>query len=109
MATTQKKMYQGQPSTSETTLYTCATSRGAIIKEIIVVNTTGTTATITMSLVTAAGAGGAANRILGAKSVPANDLIILALSTAMNVNDFITGLQGTASALTVTISGIELS
>ena len=109
MATTQKKVYQGQPGTAEATLYTNGTTKGAIIKEVIIANTTATAATITLSIVTAAGAGGATNRILAGKSVSPNDLIILALNTAMGASDLITGLQGTLSALTVTISGIEFS
>lgn len=110
MATTQKKMYQGQPATgAQATLYTNATALGAIIKEVIVNNTTATAATITLAVTTSGAAGAAANSILTAKSVPANDLIILALNTAMLNTDLITGAQGTASALTVTISGIERS
>lgn len=102
-----KLFYQGSPSTSASTVYTVPEGKTSVIKEIVVCNTTASDADVTLSVVPKEGAAGTANRLLAGKKVPANDLIVLALSTVMTASDFISVQQGTNGALTVTISGIE--
>lgn len=105
-AITEKKFYQGRPSNTETTLFT-ATKR-TLIKEIILANTTASDATITLSVVSAGQAAGADNRILSAKRVFSNDVIVMALSTPLAIGDFLSGLQGTTGGVSVTVSGVEI-
>lgn len=108
MATyTPKKLYTGQPGTGDTLLYT-APAGGALIKSITVTNTTGTAATITIGWA-AGGALAAANHAMSAKSIPANDLYDMEVSHVLGNGETIRGLQGTSTALTVHISGIEIS
>jgi hypothetical protein len=102
-----KNLYRGQPGTTDGTLATVPANKRWMVKEIIICNTTGTAATATLAVVESGGASAANRRILNAKSIPANDLLVLALATAMAAGDFISGLQGTAAALTLTISGVE--
>lgn len=106
MTITAARLYQGQPTTAEQTLYTVPANNTAIVKEIIVTNNTGSNATITLSIVPSGQTAGPLNRICTGKVVPANDVVVFALSTVMNSGDFISGLQGTNGALTVTISGV---
>lgn len=109
MATyTVKKMYVGQPGTSDTLLYT-APAGGAIIKSILVTNTTGSAATISIGWPAGASGVDAAEAALSAKSVPANDYIQIETSHILGNGETIRGLQGTGSALTVHISGVEVS
>jgi hypothetical protein len=98
-------LYQGQPGTSNATLYTVPASTDVKVVSIVISNTTATAATITLSVVPTGGSAGATNRIMTAVSVPASGTTVLDSSIYMNTGDFIAGLQGTASALTVTISG----
>lgn len=108
MAYTPKKMYVGQPGTSDTLLYT-APAGGAIITEVIVTNTTGSAATV--SLVFPAGASGVddAEAFAKAYSVAANDVKVWPLRQVIGNAETVRGLQGTSGALTVHISGIEIS
>lgn len=101
-----KKMYEGQPSTTDTLLYT-AVAAGAIVRAIHVANTTGAAATITIGL-NAGAALAAANHFVSAVSIPANSTYDWSGFQVLDASATIRGLQGTASALTVTISGVEL-
>ena len=91
-----------QPGTTAATLFTAPTAGSATIRHIRIANTTATAATITISV----GADAAGKRIYDTFSVPAHGIhdsgsmaLVLANSETLQ------GLQGTASALTLTISG----
>ena len=109
MPVTAKRFYHAQPGTSNGTLFTAAAGKTTVVKEIVISNTTGTAATVTLNVVPVAGSATAANRIVAAKSIPANDLVVIALSLVMNENETLQGLQGTSGAITVTVSGVEQS
>lgn len=106
MADVAKNMYEGQPGTTDSLLYTTVAA-GAIVRSIHVTNTTGAAATITLGL-NAGGALATANHFLSALSVPANSTYDWSGFQVLNASATIRALQGTASALTVTISGVEL-
>ncbi len=105
---TPKQMYVGQPGTSDTLLYT-APAGGAIIKEIVVSNTTGTAATVSLAYPAGASAVDAAEADLFGYSVPANDTRTFPRAQVLTSGQTIRALQGTSSALTVHISGVEIS
>lgn len=99
-------MYEGQPSTSDTLLYT-APATGAVVRGMHVSNTTTSDATITLGL--RAGATlAAANHWWSATTVPANGTLDWSGFAVLGNVATIRALQGTSSALTVTISGVEL-
>ena len=111
---TAERLYEGQPGTTEATLYTAPTYASgspyqagatALAKRLIVCNTTASAATLTLYLVPSGGTAGAANELFNALSVGAGATTILDPEQSMNPGDFIAGLQGTASALTVSLSG----
>jgi hypothetical protein len=101
------RMYQGQPGTSDAALVSAITGN-RIVKQIIMANTTSSAADLTINMVPNPGTtSSAANQIVPDVTIPANTVITLDLTLVMNVSDAIRGLQGTASAITVTISGVS--
>ena len=106
MADVAKQMYQGRPGTTDTLLYTTVAA-GGIVRAIHAANTTGASATLTIGLNTGA-AIAAAEHFLSAVSIPANSTYDWSGFQVLNASETIRGLQGTASAITVTISGVEL-
>lgn len=104
-----KKLYWGTPGTTETTLYTVPGGTVSLVKEIVLTNVTNTAATVSLSIVNSGGAAANGNRIVGAKSIPANDLVIIACNEHMDTGDFISGLQGTSGAINVRICGVEVA
>jgi len=101
------RLYQGQPGTSDGSLVAPITGN-RIIKQILLANTTTASATVTINLVPNPGTtAAAANQIVPGIAVPPNSVITLDTSLVMNVSDAIRGLQGTASAITVSIHGVQ--
>jgi len=106
MADTAKLIYEGQPGTTDTLLYTAPAGGPTIVRGIHVANTTGTAATLTLGL-NAAAALAAANHLYSAISIPPNGSLDLSCFHVVSASGTIRALQGTGSALTVTISGVE--
>lgn len=97
MATTTKSMYRGAAATSNTTLYTAPST--AVVTNIVVTNTAGSSATFTINL------NGTA--LLSGVTIPANGV------SAIDIKQVIAATQtisGSASATTVNfhISGVEI-
>ena len=92
--------------TTNAVLYTVPGSTTTIVKEITLVNTTGTAAACSLAIngtaVTAANCAWAKDY-----SLPANATVIFAVSTVLAAADTVQGIQGTTGAVTVSISGTE--
>lgn len=104
MAAVPDRVYgPAQPGTSTAVLATVPASTRWTIRSIVICNTTGTAATLTL------GIGGTAvgDRLLSAISVPANDTLIVEPWTQLDAAETIDGLQGTSGALTVSISVVS--
>jgi hypothetical protein len=109
MAYTPKRLYIGQPGTAISTLYTVPASTKTIVKNITLTNTTASDATVTVNFVPSGGIAGVANRIISTHTVTANNTTIIDLSAVLETGDTIQALQGTANAVTVYISGVEVA
>lgn len=96
--------YQGQPGTSNATLYTVPVSTNVKITSIVMVNTTSSPATVTLNVVPSGGSASASNQVVPAMSVSGNSVSTFDSPVFMAASDFIAGLQGTASAITVTVN-----
>jgi len=101
-------------TTSATSLMSNAASSGIAFKvnSIVVANTSGSAANITINIYSAASLGGTAFPIASTISVPANaSLIIVDKSTTLYLleNQSIGATAGTSSALVVTSSWEQLS
>ena len=104
MADVGKRFYgPAQPAGSAGTLFPVTTSHSYHVTNITVTNTTTSIATITLSI----GTDAAATRILDAVDVPAKGVLVLNGYWFMASTEIMQGWQGTASALTVTISGVD--
>lgn len=101
-------------TTSATSLVSNAASSGKVFKidNIVVANTTGATATITINVYSAAALGGTAYPVASAIPVPAySTLIVTDKSTSFYLleDKSIGATAGTASALVVTASWDEIN
>lgn len=99
------KIYQGQPGTTSTLLHTVASGKKTIVKNILLCNTTSNDATMTVYF----GAATAANQMMNAYTVKANDTVLVELSAVLDAADVIRALQGTSGAITMHISGVEVT
>lgn len=103
------RIYQGQPGTAEGTIYTVGTGNTHVKlhkMEVVMANTTANDSTVSLSLVPSGGVAGVTNRILPSVKVPANSVASIKFNQFMSVGDFLSALQGTAGAITLTISGV---
>lgn len=109
MADVAKKLYEGQPGTGDTLLYTDpnVTALGTVVRAIHIANTTAVAATITLGL-NAGGTLAAANHFLSAVTIPPNGTYDWSGFQVLDAGGTIRALQGTGSSLTVTISGVQL-
>ena len=90
-------------TSASTALYTVPAGYTAIVKQIVVTNTTGTAATFTMYI----GAASAGNALFSGTSVAANDTVIINLSQVLGTGEILRALSGTNAALNLTVSGVE--
>jgi hypothetical protein len=102
-----------QPGTTIANLYQCPVSTQFVIRNITVTNTTDSPATLFLSVGTT-GIDTDASRIVDELQVPGaagtHGLVLIEpVMLVVEASQYITGKQGTASALTVTISGIEVT
>lgn len=109
MAYTPKRLYTGQPASTATTLYTAPASTTTIIKSITMVNTTAGSANVSVSIVPSGDTASTANRIISSLPLAGNATVMFENIGMMNTGDFISALQGTTSAISVHISGVEVT
>jgi hypothetical protein len=106
MADTQKRLSGPTLLTaSAATQYTVPAATSAILRSIHVANETATAATFTMSI----GTDGAGKRLFMGCSVAANDVLDWSGFIVLNTAEVVQALSGTASALTLTTSGVEVT
>lgn len=93
-----------QLGTSTTTICTASAGITEVIKQIIITNTDTVDRTVTLAIGSAATA---ANRILSALPIGANDVIILDTALVLLTTETLQGLSDTASKVNVTVVGWE--
>lgn len=100
--------YRGQPSTSSTTLYTVSATAGkfALIKNIMICNTSVTSATISMASVASAGSESDSNRFMKDVSVPAKTTVQLDLNMMLANGESLRATASVATTITVVASGV---
>ena len=100
------ELYQGQPDTTETVMYTVPANRQLVIKEFVICNTSAVDLTITIHIRRAAAVAAVDRRIMSALVIPANATVYFPCSIVLNTTGIISGLASVAN-LTVTVSGEE--
>lgn len=104
MAFVPKRLYQGQMSTTLTTvLATTTTAKQWVITDIEIVNNDTATRNVTLALP----GSGAANRLFNAFPVQAGETVQWTGRMVTESTETITGGASAASVVTVTISGAE--
>jgi len=93
-----------QLGTSTTTICTAGSGITEVIKQIIICNTDTADRTVTLAIGSAATA---ANRIVSALPIGANDVIILDTALVLLTTETLQGLSDTASKVNVTVVGWE--
>jgi len=112
MARTPKRLIEGsQLTTTTATYYTAPPNQSAIIRRVTLVNTTGTARTVNLYLVPDGDSAGAANQIMSARTISANESY-----SEPDVEGHVLGAGGTiqadadsGSAVTIIASGVEVS
>lgn len=107
MTDTAKSIYQGQPGTTDTLLYT-ATGLTAVVRAIHIQNTSATARTVTLGF-NAGAALAAANHFYSAVTIPANDFLDWTGFLVVTSGGTIRALQENATACTFTIAGVEIT
>lgn len=101
MPVVSKALFRGAATTSTgTTLYTVPSTTTAVVTDILVTNTSGSSSTFTIAL------NGTA--IASAVPVGANDTTSISLKQVIEATQTITGGAGT-TAVNIHISGVEIS
>lgn len=101
-----------QVPAAQTPLYTSPpTGKGTIIDKATGTNTTAAPATLTVNLIKSGGAAGAGNVIASAQSIAPGAAYTFPelVGHVLGPGDIISGLAGTAAAITFRASGRELS
>ena len=93
-----------QLGTSTTTICTAGSGITEVIKQIIICNTDTVDRTVTLAIGSAATA---ANRIVSALPIGANDVIILDTALVLLTTETLQGLSDTADKVNVTVVGWE--
>ncbi|RDE19258.1 hypothetical protein [Parageobacillus thermoglucosidasius] len=101
MVATPKRLYKGTAGTTSSTAYTVPSGITTIVKNIVITNKTSNAATATITI--------AGTEIVYQNPIAANDTVILDLSLVMNATETITVQAGTANAINIYISGVEVS
>lgn len=97
------------PAAAGSTLYTAPAGNSVIIKNVVLTNTTALEAAVNISIVPNGGNATTSNRILSGFLIPAHGVSTLDLSIVMPTGAFIYASNVTENAVTVTISGVEIS
>lgn len=108
MTDTPKRLYRGQPGTGATDLYGPAVSGKTIILSIHLANTTNAPQTISIST-GASGVDTAATRFFEQLTIPAYGADDWEGFQVLEVGDYIVGKQSSGTAITATISGVEIT
>lgn len=103
---TPKQLAQAAMTTSYATIYTVPTTTRTYVKDIDVINTTGATIGIYISLVPSGGTAGTSNALFYNTPLPLNTIVQWAGSQILNEGDTIQ-VKASATGCTITISGGE--
>lgn len=96
---------------ANTNLYTAPANTRTIVDKATATNTTAGAVTITFNLVASGGSASATNTVISAQSVAAGATYLCpeVAGHVLNPGDFISAIAGTATSISVRVSGREVS
>lgn len=111
MATYLAKRFSGPQylSTTVANQYQVASGKTAVVKEFIFNNTSGSAATVSVHVVPNGGVVAASNQIITTLQISGASQIVWSADIPLEAGEAIAALSGTASAITMTVSGIEVT
>ena len=112
MTTTAKCLLEAKfAEAAQTTQYTAPTGTRTIIDKFTGTNSTVSAAALSVNVVVNAGTAAASNLIVSSKTIQPGETYVFPelVGQVLGAGDFISTLAGTASAITIRISGRELS
>ena len=99
-----------QLAASETTIYTCPASSAAQLAAATVATTSGSPATVSVSIVKTGGTAGVANRVATVSLAAGDSTPLTELAGHfLGPGDFVSAIAGTATAITLVLSGVVFS
>lgn len=109
MAYTEKSFVTGSALTNAAATYYTVPSTviKAIIKEIVLCNTSTNPETVTFYIIPTAGSAAVANTELNAVTLQPNETKIFGRTRVMNVGDFIQAKASTGAVVSINVSGVE--
>ncbi len=103
-----KRIYRGQPSTTATTLATVPGGKSWVITDIWLANTASLAKKVSLHLVPSGGSPGNANVLLPNVTIEPNTTVrISGGGLVAESGEFLSAVQETAGAITLSISGWE--
>lgn len=111
MPNTPKRLFFGQPSTTTQTLYTVPSNTTTLVKSIVLHNVTANDATIHIWFPASGGSANDASKLVEYVVKPKDTVIISddGIFTVLLAGATIRAQNGTSSAITVSISGMEVT
>lgn len=106
---TPTRLDQRQSAVTDTTHYTVPAAKSAIIKEIVICNTTAGQVAFWASLCLTGATVGDANRVVCNELIPSYSTVIFSFSQVLPTGGFVSCKAGAVSSLTATISGVEFA
>lgn len=107
---TPKKLIAGSALTNAlATYYTAATAYGAILKELMLVNTDTVARTVTVHIIPTAGTAGVPSTILSGETLQPGEQRVYSLSSVIPNGSFIQALASTGAVVALSASGVEIS
>lgn len=108
MAILWKRLYTGRPGLTMETLVPAVTSGTRQLKQVVLVNRSTSSATITLHAVPADGVANEDNVLIPNLTLEPRSVVPISFACfTLDVNDTIQGMQGTTGAVTVHIHGVE--
>jgi hypothetical protein len=104
-----KRLAQTQPGTSYATAYTVPASTSTIVREVVACNTTASSVVLDVSLVASGGTAGVTNNVIAQHTLQPYQTVIYTFSQVLATGGFVSAKAGTASAITLTVSGVEIT
>jgi hypothetical protein len=90
-------------------LYVVPAAKSAIIKGLVVCNTTGVSVALDVSLVASGGTAGPTNAVIAAATIPPYTTTVFTFDQVLATGGFVAMKASTAAALTLTLSGVEFA
>lgn len=107
---TPKRLIAGSALTNAlATYYTAATAYGAILKELVLVNTDSVARTVTVHIIPLAGSAGVPTTILSAETLQPGQKWSESLSSVIPVGSFIQAVASAGAVVAISASGVEIA